>query len=523
MLRPQAVPLAAGVPPGAAPHAHPTLRQHAAVFLVYLVSGWLGIRYGTIAGTSLSMLWLPSGISLAACVRYGVGIWPALWLGSFATNTPFLLGGPAEASVARAVLVGMGTATINTTVQALYAHALYRRFIADGNIQSARNIVNFLFKVALAPSAANMLLLTLLFGLAGYVDLGNVPLALSVCIAGAMADYHGYFVAGLFGITWMSQATRPSWRPRWRTVALPLSAVLVLLVAVTVFWHRAAIHLVTMLGVLAALYSGLRAATGFVLCASLALTIATAQHVGPFALSDDVGSLIALLMFVIGLGVPVYLLAAHRYELMRSKQELEDKVAERTSELRAANQRLEVLSNSDGLTGLANRRHFDTVLEREWRRAARDGASLAIGMVDVDWFKRYNDHHGHAAGDACLRAVAQLLAAQLARAGDLVARYGGEEFVFVLPGTTAEEALALAHRIGAALRHEALPHGDSPLGIVSASIGVAACVPDIRQDATALVQAADAAMYRAKEQGRDQAVPALPSAVPSAGTPVLAA
>ncbi|MGC3985100.1 MAG: diguanylate cyclase [Pseudorhodoferax sp.] len=508
MLLPQAVPMAAGLPPEAPPRTPPTLRQQAGVFLVYLVFGWLGIQYGTIGGSSLSMLWLPSGISLAACVRYGVGIWPALWLGSFVTNTPFLVGGAAGASVAQGVLAGLGAASINTGVQALFANALYRRHIPDGNIQSARNIVNFLFKVTLAPSMLNMLLLTLMFGVAGYIDLGNAPLVLSVWIAGAMADYHGYFVAGLFGITWSNRGTRLTRRPRWRSMVLPLAAVLVLLVAVTMFWHRAAIHLVTMLGVLAALYWGLRAATGFVLCASLALTVATAHHVGPFALNDNMGSLIALLVFVFSLGVPAYLLAAHRYELMRSKQELEGKVAERTSALRAANQRLEVLSNSDGLTGLANRRHFDAVLEREWRRAARDGTSLAVGMLDVDWFKKYNDHHGHAAGDACLRALAQLLAAQVARAGDLVARYGGEEFVFVLPGTTASEALELAHKIGAALRQQALPHGDSPLGIVSASIGVAATVPDAQQDATALVQAADAALYRAKAQGRDRAVAA---------------
>ncbi|WP_326538834.1 GGDEF domain-containing protein [Pseudorhodoferax sp.] len=508
MSRQEAVPVAAGALPGAVLRAPVTLQQSATVFVVYLVLGWLGITYGTIGGSSLSMLWLPSGISLAACVRYGTGIWPAIWLGSFATNAPFLVDAAAQSPVLKAVLVGALSATINTGVQALFAHALYRRYIADGNIQSARAIVNFLFKVALPPSVANMLLLTLLLGLAGYFDLGNVPLALSVWIAGAMADYHGYFVAGLFGITWMNRATRQARRPRWRTMVLPLCAVLVLLVGVSVFWHRAAIHLVTMLGMLAALYWGLRAATGFVLCASLALTAATAHHVGPFALNDNLGSLIALLMFVFGLGVPIYLLAAHRYELMRSKQELEDKVAERTSALRALNQRLEILSNSDGLTGLANRRHFDAVLEREWRRAARDGASLAVGMVDVDWFKKYNDHHGHAAGDACLRAVAQLLAAQVGRAGDLVARYGGEEFVLVLPGSTASDALELAHKIGAAMQAAALPHGDSPLGIVTASIGVAATVPSAGQTAAALVQAADAALYRAKAQGRNRAVAA---------------
>jgi two-component system, sensor histidine kinase LadS len=163
----------------------------------------------------------------------------------------------------------------------------------------------------------------------------------------------------------------------------------------------------------------------------------------------------------------------------------------------------------DGLTGIANRRQFDHVLQREWLRMERTQQPLALVMLDVDWFKRYNDHYGHPAGDQCLREVATAIAA-LGRASDLMARYGGEEFVLVAPATDAEQALALAQRACATVQALALPHTGSELGVVTLSCGVAAMVPQPGQDSAPLMRAADAALYRAKHQGRNQAVAAGP-------------
>ena len=123
------------------------------------------------------------------------------------------------------------------------------------------------------------------------------------------------------------------------------------------------------------------------------------------------------------------------------------------------NSKLEALSLTDSLTGIANRRHFDSILQQEWQRAQRLGHSLALAILDVDWFKPYNDHYGHPAGDACLRQIAQALAATVCRSSDLVARYGGEEFVFIMPMTNAAGALDIAQRVvQAAARPRATTH-----------------------------------------------------------------
>lgn len=193
--------------------------------------------------------------------------------------------------------------------------------------------------------------------------------------------------------------------------------------------------------------------------------------------------------------------------LVSANQQLEARVAERTQALEQANQSLEALSNSDGLLGIANRRHFEQRLQAEWRRAAREHQALSLLMIDVDHFKRYNDHYGHPAGDQCLQAVTRAAAAPVAlkRPADLLARYGGEELVVLLPDTPADGALAVAQDIRHAISALALPHAASPLApIVTVSIGAATLRPTPQTDAAALVAAADAALYAAKHGGRNR-------------------
>lgn len=192
--------------------------------------------------------------------------------------------------------------------------------------------------------------------------------------------------------------------------------------------------------------------------------------------------------------------------LRNSERELEQRVAQRTGELQALNSRLAALSLTDDLTGIANRRRFEEVLAQEWRRAARQGQPLALAMVDVDWFKDYNDHYGHQAGDTSLRQIAQALSAAVSRSGDLVARYGGEEFVFLVPATDGASALGMARKVVQAVADLALPHASSPLGRISVSVGVACCVPGVDDTPEVLLQRADTALYQAKARGRDGVV-----------------
>lgn len=190
----------------------------------------------------------------------------------------------------------------------------------------------------------------------------------------------------------------------------------------------------------------------------------------------------------------------HAYE------QLEVRVRERTQALEQANCQLAALSLTDSLTGIANRRRFDDVLVSEINRAARSRQPLALMMIDVDFFKSYNDYYGHQEGDICLRQVAQLLQSWVRRPGDLVARYGGEEFVLLAADSDVGPALDLAENIRQAVETLALPHLKSPLAHcrVTISIGVVVTVPDDRQSPASLIRMADQAMYRAKNTGRNQ-------------------
>jgi diguanylate cyclase (GGDEF)-like protein len=159
----------------------------------------------------------------------------------------------------------------------------------------------------------------------------------------------------------------------------------------------------------------------------------------------------------------------------------------------------------DGLTGVANRRFFDERLGLEWRRGKRSGSSLALILADVDHFKKYNDHYGHLAGDDCLRMVATALKQVLKRPADLAARYGGEEFVCLLPDTDLDGAITLAGEMAAAVRALGIEHvGSKTAPIVTVSLGVAAIHPRAEEACEALVQSADAELYRAKQLGRDR-------------------
>lgn len=189
--------------------------------------------------------------------------------------------------------------------------------------------------------------------------------------------------------------------------------------------------------------------------------------------------------------------------LRQLNEELEGRVVARTRALAEANHQLEVLARTDPLTGLANRREFDEALYREWHRALRYESPISLLLLDVDYFKQYNDTLGHAAGDECLKVLAAVFQSVCKRATDICARIGGEEFVVLLPDTYAEEAQSIGQALLTSVREADIAHPDSSVSdTITVSAGLVTAIP--REANANILQLADEALYRAKHRGRNR-------------------
>ena len=220
-----------------------------------------------------------------------------------------------------------------------------------------------------------------------------------------------------------------------------------------------------------------------------------------------------MLIFMFGLYLIGVIYAIRRMDanlseslgLQYEKAQLANSLTESNQELLSANEKLETLSLEDALTGIHNRRYFEMQLELEWKRASREHNRLTLMVIDIDYFKLYNDTYGHAEGDVCLKNVANILLSTLHRPADVIARIGGEEFVVLLPAIGVEGALSVAYQMQHELEQAALTHATSPLGDnVTVSIGIASIVPDANETTLGLFKAADKALYGAKAKGRNQ-------------------
>ncbi|WP_449406283.1 diguanylate cyclase domain-containing protein [Massilia phosphatilytica] len=181
-----------------------------------------------------------------------------------------------------------------------------------------------------------------------------------------------------------------------------------------------------------------------------------------------------------------------------ARKQAEDKILQLQREL-------ELLSYRDSLTSVANRRMFDTLYPVEWAKARDTGHPLSLVIIDIDYFKQYNDHYGHVQGDECLRRVAQALDAAASHPGDLCARLGGEEFVLLLPGTDAEAARNKAERCRKLLKQEDIPHARSGVGrLVTVSMGIGTIVPGAQDDPGVFLDRIDRRLYQAKSAGRNR-------------------
>lgn len=202
--------------------------------------------------------------------------------------------------------------------------------------------------------------------------------------------------------------------------------------------------------------------------------------------------------------IPTEGLAPELKRLADSFNAMAIQLHDRETDLRQTNELLLDLASKDGLTGLANRRAFDERIAAEWNRAGRDGRTLALLTIDVDHFKKFNDRYGHLVGDGCLREVAKTLTLSARRGGDLVARIGGEEFAILLPNLDLGGAGRVAETLRRRIEQLGVEHCDSPMSIVTVSVGVAAARPVKGESFNALIDWADSALYRAKHAGRNR-------------------
>ncbi|MFZ5723123.1 MAG: diguanylate cyclase domain-containing protein [Pseudomonadota bacterium] len=210
------------------------------------------------------------------------------------------------------------------------------------------------------------------------------------------------------------------------------------------------------------------------------------------------------LFYVIGSLMALF--AGYFVEYTARQQFLQGRLlALKQNELELANHQLHELVDQDGLTGIANRRYFDRQIDAEWSRALRGGYPLSLLLIDLDFFKKYNDTYGHQAGDDCLIVVGSVLRNHSQRSGDVAARYGGEEFAMILPATTREDAEEIGWRVVRDIAAFRIPHRASTVAeVVTTSVGVACVVPSPLLSVRDLVAAADAALYAAKANGRNR-------------------
>jgi diguanylate cyclase (GGDEF)-like protein len=445
------------------------------------------------------VVWLPNAVLLAALLHYRG---QRGWLLACLTFSSDLIANLPVFPAAHAFLLS----AINL-IEIVLTFLLMRRVGASPGLERIQDFAKF---VVCGPVAG-----ALVAGLLAGVVLQTLP--------GASAPYPTLVLLWWFGdalglliytplLLALVQPARETPRWQWPDIAVTAMAVGV---AALIFSGEAkrfgGMALTPTLLLPAVLYIAVRRGTRWTSIAVALVSLATAwaQTTGhrPFGDAPPHELILRTQEFILTLSIirmGFAVLLAEQRALTRS---LEDKVRERTQELQESNSKLGTLSATDGLTGIANRRRFDEVLASEWAQARRSRVPLALALLDVDFFKPYNDRYGHQTGDDCLRAIAQVLAAHARRADDLVARYGGEEFALIAPAVDEAGALAVAQSICRELQRLGRDHALSPFGVVTASIGVAVLVPgDGEEGHEALVRQADQALYQAKARGRNQVV-----------------
>lgn len=461
----------------------PHVWQVGLLVVVYFVAAKLSLQLAISPGYAVA-IWPPSGIALAATLLLGARLWPGVWLGAALVNYTV------NSSLMLAVLMGTGNA-----LEALAGAELVRRFMGvPRRFERARDVALFVAIAALSCTIASSV------GVVSMAVTGTMswPDFLGNWWTWWQGDVTGIILVTPLILSWRLRRAAP-W-PRPKKLEAVCLAGLLLIVTFLVFGDAMEFlspfpltFAILPLMIWAALRFSQRVVTTAAAAVSAFAVDYTVKGIGPFALWSLNESLLILQAFVSTVVITSLLLSALRIERGRALERLERALID-----------LREQAITDPLTGLYNRRYLWEFLRREWIRAKRRDDTLAVIMIDIDHFKRVNDTHGHEAGDFVLVAVAGLLRNQI-RSSDIVCRYGGEEFALVLPEASVESVQLRAEGLRTAIRGLNLTHHGAAIGRITVSLGIA-LYPLHVDDPDSLLNAADAALYDAKREGRDRAV-----------------
>ncbi len=455
------------------------------VVLIGIVSA-LGMVFAQHTG-QVPTIWPTNGLLLGILLTSRAGTWPGYLAFGFLANLAgaFLAGLPVQ--------MAMRLGLVNLTEVGIALILVPRYVGGEYDLSHARGLWRFgLFAVVLAPAVAAVLN-------AGLRSLLSGSAPPQVLVASFLAHALGIITITPFVLAVRTRAFSQVVGPRG--VAGTLIALAILLGTTVLVFMQSRYPLLFLIFpplVLVVVVAGFPGGTLALFLSTLVSVGLAAADRGPMQLIDastQQERMIVVQIFAAAAAVLVLVLSAILAERDRAEQLLQE-----------AKDELAELAATDGLTGLANRRRLDQVLDEECRRAVRERAPLSLLLLDVDRFKAFNDHYGHQGGDACLRAIAAVVRQFALRPGNLAARYGGEELALVLPATAEAAALRTAEAVRAGIEALAIAHtGNTGCGVVTASIGVATA--DAETDAYSpgsLLQVADAMLYEAKRTGRNQ-------------------
>lgn len=480
--------------------------------IAYILAIKFSHQFTSLPG-EIASIWLPSGITLAMVFVYGVQICLGIMIGSIIGLQESLNSISPSLSLTEQVII-QGVCAIVNCLQPLIAIYLIKKYGRHQEIFAHLYSVWVFIVVAMFTPLISALMAVSTLCFLSVISLEQYPISfLTWWLASTVA--HLIFTPSL--LIYREKDILQVSANIWEIV---LVLFLLYFNCILVFQYSYPLEYLLLLVLIWSVFRLSRFYSSLMIIAvDLITIIATSQGYGVFIQPSANESLLFLQSFVAVLSISTLILTAifnekqqTQLSLQNTLDNLENKVIERTKKLEKTQLHLEKVNyslakmvNTDGLTLIANRRCFDDYLSQEWAKLYQTNQSISLLLIDVDYFKLYNDAYGHQSGDDCLRKIAQALKNSCIRSSDLVARYGGEEFAILLSNTNIQGAIAVSQRIQTTIHNLQIIHNYSPISqIVTVSMGISSLIPSIDNSPQLLINQADQALYLSKEKGRNQ-------------------